>query len=99
MSDGGARGSGRDRRRHVRGSFLPTFPPLAPARPESHMSRGQVDPSRRAPADQLGCVAPSHQLEHVAHRGEYGDKLFFITTVQLLCTSMNLTVSLLPLER
>jgi hypothetical protein len=28
--------------------------PLAPARPESHNSKGQVGPSRRAPTDQLG---------------------------------------------
>jgi hypothetical protein len=49
----------------------PFPPPLAPARPESHMSIGQVGPSRRARADKLGWSAPSQQVEQVAHRGEW----------------------------
>jgi hypothetical protein len=44
-------------------------PPQAPARPESHMSRGLVGPSRQAPSDELGCLAPSRPVEQAAHRG------------------------------
>jgi hypothetical protein len=50
------------------GFFCPPFPP-APARPESHMSRGLVGPSRRAHDEQLRCSAPSQQLEHATYRG------------------------------
>jgi hypothetical protein len=37
-------------------------------------------------------------VEQAAHRGDYSDKLFFITSVHLQFTSMNLTVLLLTWE-
>jgi hypothetical protein len=52
------------------GVFRLLFHP-APARPESYMSGGHVDSSRRARADQFGLSAHSQLLERAAHRGEY----------------------------
>jgi hypothetical protein len=50
--------------------FLASLSPSPPARPESHKSIAQVSPSRRAPADELGCSTPSLQVEHAPHCGD-----------------------------
>jgi hypothetical protein len=51
------------------GGFRLPFP-LAPARPESHKSKGLVGPSRRLPADHLGYSTPTQRLEQAVQRGE-----------------------------
>jgi hypothetical protein len=44
--------------------------PLAPARPESHGTRGQASSSRLAQADLPRSSASPHRLEQAAYRGD-----------------------------
>jgi hypothetical protein len=80
------------------GVFRMPPPPPTPARPESHMSKGQVGPSRRARGDQLGCSSPRSNRS-MLRIVETSHTLFLISCVQLVFTSMNWTVLLLSLER
>jgi hypothetical protein len=50
--------------------------PLAPAPPESHMSRGQAYPTRQAQADKPSLSASPPRLEQAAYRGEQRHFLF-----------------------
>jgi hypothetical protein len=52
------------------GGFFACLSPLAPARPESHMSRGRASSPRHAQADKPSWSASPPRLEQAAYRVE-----------------------------
>jgi hypothetical protein len=65
--------------------FLRILPPLAPARPESHMFKGQEGPSQQAQADQLGgqCPRKSWSRLHIMEISDDCVNIFIFTIVSL----------------